>query len=104
MVALALATLEEETPSLRPKEWTTHSQDLLYDNQKSHANTVFTNDFDETGNLSDDEILGELITPKEIHEQISKLKTKKASGMDSILNEMIKHGRHYLLPSKEKNL
>ena len=50
MVALALATLEEETPSLRPEEWTTHSQDLLYDNQESHANTVFTNDFDETGN------------------------------------------------------
>ena len=47
---------------------------------------------EETGHLSDDEILGKSITPKEIHEQISKLKTKKASGMDSILNEMIKHG------------
>ena len=52
--------------------------------------------------MLDDEILGKPITPKEIHEQISKLKTKKASGMDSILNEMIKHGRYYLLPSLEK--
>ena len=47
-------------------------------------------------------ILGKPITPKEIHEHISKLKTKKASSMDSILNEMIKHGRYFLLPSLEK--
>ena len=54
------------------------------------------------GRLTDDEILGKPITPKEIHEHISKLKTKKASSMDSILNEMIKHGRYFLLPSLEK--
>ena len=37
-----------------------------------------------------------------MHEHISKLKSKKASGRDSILNEMIKHGRYYLMPSSEK--
>ena len=53
--------------------------------------------------MSDDEILGKPITPKEIHEHISKLKTKKASSVDSILNEMIKHGRYFLLPSLEQS-
>ena len=48
------------------------------------------------------DILGQPITTKEIHEQISKLKLKKASGMDCILNEMIKHGLYYLMPSLEK--
>ena len=52
--------------------------------------------------MSDDEILGKPITPKEIQEHISKLKTKKASSMDSILNEIIKHGRYFLLSSLEK--
>ena len=63
---------------------------------KKNGNTSFENDSDETENLavSDDEILGKPITPNEIHEHISKLKTKKASSMDSILNEMIKHGRY----------
>jgi len=36
------------------------------------------------------------ITAKEIHDEISKLKNKKASPADTILNEMIKHGRYYL--------
>ena len=39
---------------------------------------------------------------KEIHEHVSKLKTKKASTMDSLLDEMIKHGRYFLRPSLEK--
>ena len=49
-----------------------------------------------------DEILDAPITAKEIHDQISKLKNKKASGTDTILNEMIKHGRYYLMPSLER--
>ena len=69
-----------------------------------HENTNFANDSDETENLSDDEILGKPITPKEIHEHISKLKTKKASSMDSILNEMIKHGRYFFASLIRKNL
>ena len=62
----------------------------------------FANDSDETENLSDDEILGKPITPTEIHEHVSKLKTKKASSMNFLLDEMIKHGRYFLLPSLEK--
>ena len=57
-------------------------------------------DLDE--NKPNNGILGQPITTNEIHEQMSKLKLKKASGMDSILNEMIKHGRYYLMPSLEK--
>ena len=60
------------------------------------------NDSDETENLSDDEILGKPITATEIHEHVSKLKTKKASSMNSLLDEMIKHGRYFLRPSLEK--
>ena len=43
------------------------------------------------------EILEAPITAKEIHDQISKLKNKKACGCvtDIILNEMIKHRRYY---------
>ena len=37
---------------------------------------------------------------KEIHDQISKLKNKKTPGTDTLLNEMLKHGRCYhLIPS-----
>ena len=49
-----------------------------------------------------DEILDAPITAKEIHDQISKLKNKKASGTDTILNRMIKHGRYYLMPPLER--
>ena len=41
---------------------------------------------------------------KEIHDQISKLMNKKAPGTDTILTEMIKHGRHYIIPSLERIL
>ena len=95
------STVEEET-LISPEAWIQHFRQLLYDSNETNENTNFANDSDETENLSDDEILGKPITPKEIHEHISKLKTKKASSMDSILNEMIKHGRYFLLPSLEK--
>ena len=95
------STLEEET-LISPEAWIQHFRRFLYDINETNENTNFANDSDETENLSDDEILGKPITPKEIHEHISKLKTKKASSMDSILNEMIKHGRYFLLPSLEK--
>ena len=84
------STVEEET-LISPEAWIQHFRQSLYDNNETNGNTNFANDLDETENLSDDEIFGKPITPKEIHEHISKLKTKKASSMDSILNEMIKH-------------
>ena len=68
----------------------------------SNGTRSLTHSLTHSENLSDDEILGKSITPKEIREHISKLKTKKASSMDSILNEMIKYGRYFLLPSLEK--
>ena len=95
------STVEEET-LISPEAWIQHFRQLLYGSNETNENTNFANDSDETENLSDDELLGKPITPKEIHEHISKLKTKKASSMDSILNEMIKHGRYFLLPSLEK--
>ena len=97
------STVEEET-LISPEAWIQLFRQLLYDNNETNGNTSFANDSDETENLSDDEILGKPITPKEIHEHISKLKTKKASSMDSILNEMIKHGRYFFASLIRKNL
>ena len=97
------STLEEET-LISPEAWIQHFRWFLYDIKETNENTNFANDSDETENLSDDEILGKPITPKEIHEHISKLKTKKASSMDSILNEMIKHGRYFFASLIRKNL
>ena len=45
-----------------------HFQQLLYDNNETNENTNFANNSDETENLPDDEILGKLTTPKELHE------------------------------------
>ena len=59
-------------------------------------------DWENENSPNNADILGQPITTKEIHEQISKLNLKKASGMDCILNEMMKHGRYYLMPSLEK--
>ena len=44
----------------------------------------------------------EPITVKEIHDQISKLKNKKAPDTSTLLTEMIKYGRYYLIPSLER--
>ena len=44
-----------------------HFQQLLYDNNETNENTNFANNSDETENLPDDEILGKLTTPKELH-------------------------------------
>ena len=63
-----------------------------------HKTQTFTHSFTHSPN---NDILVQPITTKEIHEQISKLKLKKASGMECIVNEMIKHGRYYLMPSFE---
>ena len=56
----------------------------------------------ENENSPNNDIIGQPTTTNEIHEQISKLKLKKASDTDCILNKMIKHGRYYLMPSLEK--
>ena len=79
--------------------WRSHAMGFW---RHSNGTRSLTHSLTHSENLSDDEILGKSITPKEIREHISKLKTKKASSMDSILNEMIKYGRYFLLPSLEK--
>ena len=91
----------EEESYVSSEDWICHYQKLLYDSQEPHTIFDFSNeDLDlENENSPNNDILGQPITPNEIYEQISKLKLKKSSGMDSILNEMIKHGRCYLMPS-----
>ena len=42
------------------------------------------------------------ITDAEIYAAIAKLKNGKASGFDGILNEMIKAGKHALVPALNK--
>ena len=93
----------EESSDISSEEWIKHFQNLLYDEtQESHGeNVTFPNNLDQTTTRSD-KILDAPITAKEIHDQISKLKNKKASGTDTVLNEMIKHGRYYLMPSPER--
>ena len=95
--------VEEET-YVSSEDWMCHYQKLLYDSQEPHTIFDFSNeDLDlENENSPNNDILGQPITPNEIHDPISKLKLKKASGMDSILNEMIKHRRYYLISSLEK--
>ena len=44
-------------------------------------------------------ILNSEITVKEVQEKVTKLKTKKAAGLDSITNEMLKCGRYQLMPA-----
>ena len=87
------------------EDWVSHFQNLLSETQESDTSFNFPNeDLDmKNDNSSDaDDILQTLITRKEIHDHISKLKTKKASSTDSILNEMIKCGRYYLVPTLQK--
>ena len=79
--------VEEET-YVSSEDWICHYQNLLYDSQEPHTIFDFSNDLENEDSPNND-ILGQSITTNEIHEQISKLKLKKASGMDNILNEMI---------------
>ena len=94
----------EEGTSVSSEDWICHYRKLLHDSQEPHTTLDFSNeDMDwENENSPNNDILGQPITTNEIHEQTSKLKLKKALGMDCILNEMIKHGCYYLMPSLEK--
>ena len=62
-----------------------HFQYLLYESHESEAKGNLENNLKETPTLSNDS-LDTPITAKEIHDHISKLKTKKSSGTDSVLN------------------
>ena len=93
----------DESSDIPPEDWIKHFQNLLYDKeetQESHTVVNSPNNLDET--TQSDEILNGPITVKEIYDQISKLKNKKAPGTDTLLNEMLKHGRYYLIPSLER--
>ncbi|KAL9969651.1 hypothetical protein ACROYT_G021888 [Oculina patagonica] len=93
----------EESSDISSEDWIKHFQNLLYDKaQESHSENVTSPNNPDQTTTKTDEILDAPITAKEIHDQISKLKNKKASGTDAILNEMIKHGRYYLMPSLER--
>ena len=71
--------VEEET-SVLSEDWICNYQKLLYDSQEPHTTFNFSNeDLDlENENSPNNDILGHPITTNEIHEQISKLKLKKA--------------------------
>ena len=74
----------EESSDISSEDWIKHFQNLIYDEtQESHdENVTFPNNLDQTTTRSD-KILDAPITAKEIHDQISKLKNKKASGTTS---------------------
>ena len=77
--------VEEET-SVSSEYWICHYQKLLYDSKEPHITLDFSNEDLglEHENSPNDDILGQPITTNEIHEQISKLKLKKASVIDCI--------------------
>lgn len=79
---------------ITPDEWDTHFKSLLFDKSE----TPLENNAQSLDEDCDDSILNASFTEKEIQQHINKLKTKKAPGSDGILNEMIKHGRFYLVP------
>ena len=90
----------DESSVIPPEDWIKHFQNLLYDREETQESDTTVNppsNLDET--TQSDEILNGSITVKEIHDQNSKLKNKKAPGTDTLLNEMLKHGRYYLVPS-----
>ena len=95
----------EEESYVTSEDRVSHFQNLLSETQEPHTSFNFPNEnLDiENDNSSDAYVTLETpITTKEIHDHISKFNTKKASGMDSILNEMIKCGRYYLVPTLQK--
>ena len=88
----------KQSNNISSEEWISHFKNLLFDSneQLTELNTQMHNVNDGTDNLNSS------ITVKEIHEHISKLKMKKATGLDGIHNEMLKHGRFYLVPLLHK--
>ena len=83
----------KESNNISSEEWISHFKNLLFDNnqQNIELNTLSHDVNNEAENLNNN------ITVKEIHEHISKLKMNKATGLDGIHNEMLKHGRFYLV-------
>ena len=73
----------EESCDVGPEDWMNHFQNLLYENHESEANDNLENNLNETTTLSNNSFVTP-ITAKEIHDHISKLKTKKSPGRDSI--------------------
>ena len=93
----------DESSDIPPEDWIKHFHDLLYDAEETQeSHTVFNPSIKLDESTLSDEILNGPITVKEIHDQIYKLNNKKAPGKDTLLNEMIKHGRYYLMPSLER--
>lgn len=83
---------QTDSSTISEEDWLNHFKKLLYtDNNPEHTHPTSTVHRD-TSKLDTD------ITDKEIQNHLNKLKHKKAPGMDGISNEMLKHGRHYLVP------
>ena len=62
----------------------------LYSDTEETHNATFIKSTNKSANFVEDEITNKEISIKEISEHIRKLKNNKATGMDNIMNEMLK--------------
>ena len=87
-------TLDQWTSYFNKLHNTQHLKDIDKDFQSKIINKLATT----IGTQKHMEILDKKFTNEEIHEGINKLKINKASGIDSLSNEMIKAGNEILRP------
>lgn len=87
-----------DTDNISPQDWYSYFKDLSYKesiNQSDNFKDILASK--ENENLSNTE-LDYPISEKELHDQISRLKSKDTSSLDLISTRMIRAGRHYLAP------
>lgn len=87
----AKENMKDESIGISGEEWINHFKTLLHTDTNEPCTSLPIN------HQRDTTCLDKPITELEIQNQISKLKNKKATGIDYISNEMIKNGRISLI-------
>ncbi len=91
---------KSETP-ISADEWTDHYESLYSKPCEDDKDILYRLQAKEIEQTYAKELDGK-ITDKEIYSLISKMKTGKSPGPDGIINEIIKVGKHYLVPLLRK--
>ena len=94
---------DSKSSAVDPSTWVSHFKNL---NQIKENFKLRLEQLDHLlDTLQKEKIFNELdmlISPEEISKAISKLKCNKSSGLDTISNNMLKHGQNVLIPSIQK--
>lgn len=89
--------------SIEPNSWYEYFQNLNSVKTKFNERTAELNEFLANGNESKTfNMLDSNIKDKEILQSVRKLKNNKATGLDNVKNEMLKHGVSTFLPCLSK--